>query len=178
MSRLALRAAVAAFALAVVVAAAPAVAGEHRFGVGVHYWKTAEDFEDLGLSSLDDFEDDGVSEVFSYQYLPQPLFRVEVDVEYFDDGLGFTGASAWTPQVYLLVGRGLYAGIGAGATYSEVLDGSWSDPYWAGRAGFEMRLLPHILLDLTAHYRFDAVSDLENVETDVLTFGVMLRFSL
>ena len=41
-----------------------------------------------------------------------------------------------------------------------------------------MPLLPHILLDLTAHYRFDAVSDLENVETDVLTFGVMLRFSL
>ena len=177
MRRLALRAALAAFALALLLVVAPAAAGEHRFGVGVHYWTTAEDFEDLGLSSLDDFEDDGVSEVFSYQYLPQPLFRVEVDVEYFDKGFGGATERAYSPQVFLLFGRGIYGGLGVGAIYSSGLVDDWSDPFYAARAGLDLLLLPKIHLDINANYQFDAWKQLDDVDTDTLTLGAIARFS-
>jgi hypothetical protein len=138
----------------------PAVssAGGHRIGFGYHYW----------------------APIVSYQYLFSPVTRFEVDLEYFSDGYGGSISKAYAPQVYLLFGRFLYAGLGVGITQSDgFLDGSdWSDPWYALRGGIELLLLPRIHLDINANYRVDAFKALENVDTDSLTLGASLRVSL
>lgn len=154
--------------------AAPAAAGEHRLGFGFHYWKTVDEIQDEGFDNLDD---NGVSEIFSYQYLPSPLLRWEVDVEYFDKGFGGSEESTYSPQVYLLFGRFLYAGIGGGILYSSGLADDWSDPWWAGKFGLDMLLLPKIHLDINANYRFGTFSELGSFDTDTLTLGAIARFS-
>lgn len=155
-------------------AARPAAAGEHRLGFGLHYWKTVDELQDEGF---DDIEDNGVSEVFSYQYLPSPLLRWEVDVEYFDKGFGGSEESTYGPQVFLLFGRFLYGGVGVGALYSSGLEDEWSDPYWAGKFGLDMLLLPKIHLDINANYKIDSWSQLGDLDTDTLTLGAVARFS-
>ena len=49
--------------------AAPVAAGEHRLGGGVHYWQSLDQLDD----DFPEFEiqDDGISAVISYQYLPR-----------------------------------------------------------------------------------------------------------
>jgi hypothetical protein len=155
-------------------AATPAQAGEHRLGFGFHYWKTVDELQDDGF---DDIDDNGVSEVLSYQYLPSPMLRWEIDLEYFDKGFGGATERAYSPQVFLLFGRGIYAGVGVGATYSSGLADDWSDPYYAAKAGFDLLLLPKIHLDINANYQFDAWNQLDNVDTDTLTLGAIARFS-
>lgn len=156
------------------VAVAPAQAGEHRLGFGFHYWKTVDELDDEGF---DDIDDSGLSQVFSYQYLPNPVLRWEIDVEYFDDGFAGATEEAYSPQVFLLFGRGIYGGLGVGATYSSGLIDDWSDPFYAARAGIDLLLLPKIHLDINANYRFDAWSELEDVDTETLTLGAIARFS-
>lgn len=152
--------------------AAPASAGEHRLGFGLHYWQSIEqlddDFPDF------DIQDDGVSEVLSYQYLAG-FIRFEVAAEYFDEG--FQGSLDWavSPQVYILAGRGIYGGLGVGATYSDFANGSWSDPYYIAKAGFDFLLLPKIHLDLNADYRFLEWEDLDDYDSDTITFGATVR---
>jgi hypothetical protein len=154
--------------------AAPAQAGEHRLGFGFHYWKTVDELQDDGF---DDIDDSGVSEVFSYQYLPSPVLRWEIDVEYFDKGFGGAIERAYSPQVFLLFGRGIYGGLGVGAIYSSGLADDWSDPFYAARAGLDLLLLPKIHLDINANYQFDAWKQLDDVDTDTLTLGAIARFS-
>ena len=167
-----------AFALALTVTAGPAQAGEHRLGFGFHYWKTLDQLKDQGVSNASDIDESGLSELFSYQYIPRGMLKIEVDIEHFKDGFGGATEAAYSPQVFLLVGRGIYAGVGVGATYSKTFDSSWSDPYYAAKAGIEWPLLPRMDLDLNANYRFDAWSELENVDTGTLTFGAVLRIAL
>lgn len=167
----------AGLALAGVIAtAAPVRAGEHRLGFGYHHWETVDD---LGLDDLDDIDDEGSSTVFSYQYLPGGLVRIEVDVEYFADGYGGSIEKAYAPQFYVLFGRFFYAGVGIGATQSDGFpDGDdWSDPWYAARAGLDILLVPKLHLDVNANYRADAFSALEEAETDALTLGASLRIA-
>jgi hypothetical protein len=165
---------------AVVLAAltpALAVAGEHRIGFGYHYWETLDDIE---IDELDEIDESGSAPVFSYQYLMNPFFRFEADVEYFADGYGGSTEKAYAPQVYLLFGRFLYAGVGVGVTQSDGFpDGDeWSDPWYAARAGLELLLLPRIHLDINANYRAAAFDALDEYETDSITLGASLRLSL
>jgi hypothetical protein len=165
-------------ALAAMLAAAiPALAaaGEHRIGFGYHYWKTVDDLDDLN-----DIEDEGYATVVSYQYLPGGLLRFEADVEYYPDGFGGTTESAYAPQIYVLVGRLVYAGVGVGVTQSDgfASGDEWSDPWYAARAGLDILLLPRLHLDINANYRVDAFEELEEVDTDALTIGAALRLRL
>ena len=127
--------------------AAPAMAGEHRIGGGLHYWQSVNQLDD----NFPDFEvqDDGFSEVVSYQYLAGFL-RFEAAAEYFDKG--FQGSRDWaiSPQVYVLAGRGIYGGLGVGVTYSDFAHGSWSDPFYIAKAGVDFLLLPKLHLDINA----------------------------
>ncbi len=152
----------------------PAQAGEHRLGFGFHYWKTVDELADQGFG---DIEDDGLSQVFSYQYLPGGFLRFEFDVEYFDKGFGGSTTRAYSPQFYVLVGRGIYAGVGVGATYSSGLADDWSDPYYAARAGVDLLMLPKFHLDINANYRFNAWDQLDEVDTETLTLGAIARFT-
>jgi hypothetical protein len=152
--------------------AAPVAAGEHRLGFGLHYWQSIDQLDD----QFPEFEvaDDGVSEVVSYQYLAG-FIRFEVAAEYFDKG--FQGSLDWavSPQVYILAGRGFYGGLGVGSTYSDFANGSWSDPYYIAKAGIDLLLLPKIHLDINADYRFLEWEDLDDYDTDTITFGATVR---
>jgi hypothetical protein len=171
-----LRAAVAAAAGAIVAGAGPAAA-EHRLGFGFHYWETVDELVDQGVDDLDEIETDGLSQVVSYQYVPGGLIKFEIDLEYFDKGFGGSTEEAYSPQVWVLVGSGIYAGVGAGMTYSSGLADDWSDPYYAARAGFDLLLLPRFHLDINANYKFDAWNELEDVDTETLTLAAVARFS-
>lgn len=154
------------------IASQPAAAGEHRIGFGLHYWQSLDSFDD----NLPDVEiqDDGLSEVVSYQYLAGFL-RFEAAAEYFDKG--FQGSTDWaiSPQVYLLAGRGIYGGLGVGVTYSDFASGSWSDPFYIAKAGVDFLLLPKLHLDVHADYRFLEWQDLDNYDSDSITFGAVAR---
>lgn len=164
---------VVALALAALVPAA-AKAGEHRLGFGYHYWQTVDDID---VDELDDIDDEGSAVVLSYQYLPGGLIRFEADVEYYDDGFGVGDGTAYSPQAYLLFGRGFYAGVGVGITKSDAFaDGDeWSDPWYAGRVGVDLLLLPRVHLDINANYRADAFRGLEDAEVDAMTLGASVR---
>jgi opacity protein-like surface antigen len=155
-----------------VLAAAPALAADHRIGLGVHHWQTVDDLADEGFEGLDD---SGTSGILSYQYMPEGIFSFELDMEYFADGFGGSTEAAWSPQVYLLVGHGLYAGVGAGTVYS---DGETSDPFYAAKVGVDFALIPHLSVDVNANYRFNDWSLIDEVDTDTVTFGAVLRVRL
>jgi|MudIll2142460700_1097286.scaffolds.fasta_scaffold420828_2 hypothetical protein len=155
------------------LAATPARAGEHRIGIGYHYFETVDDIHNLG-----DINDNGNSLVFSYQYLPGGLLRFEGDLEYYSDGYGGSTSTAWAPQAYVLLGRGFYGGVGIGATKSDFPNGdSWSDPWYAAKIGLDLLLLPKIHLDINANYRADAFNELDNAKSDAVTLGASVRLA-
>ena len=156
-------------------AGAPATAAEHLLGGGVHYWQTVDDLADEGFETIDD---EGESFVLSYQYVPAGLVKLQIDAEYFEKGFGGAAEEAIAPQVYLLVGNRLYAGVGIGMTYSDEFEDSWSDPFYAARVGLDFAILPRTHLDLNANYRANAFSQLDEADTDTVTLGAVLRFRL
>lgn len=164
-------------AASVLLAASSARAAEHRIGVGANYWKTIDDLEEQGISNVDEIDDSGVAEVISYQYLPKGILGFEVTLEHFPDGFGGSTDDAYSPQIYLVVGRGFYGAVGIGATNSSDFDGDWSDPFYAAKVGVNLGLLPHISLDLYGNYRFDAWSELNDADTDTVFLGAQVRVS-
>lgn len=164
-------------ALVALVALAPAAeAAEHRLGVGAQFWKTVDDLADDGFG---DIEDDGFSWVVGYQYRPSGLLSFELDLEWAGDGFGGSTESAYSPIAFILVGHGFYAGVGAGVTVSDGFeDDDVSDPFWIGRVGWDVALLPGLSVDVNANYRAGAFDELEGTSTDAITLGAVLRFSL
>ncbi|MGH9380683.1 MAG: hypothetical protein ACRD2Z_08740 [Thermoanaerobaculia bacterium] len=158
-----------------IIAATPAQAAEKRLGFGVHYWRTVDDIDDEGLG---DIEDDGVSYLGSYQILPGGLLSFEFDLEYFEAGFGGSEDAVFSPQAFLLVGHGLYAGVGVGVGYSDGFEDDVSDPFYIARVGFNMELLPKLFLDINANYQANAFSELDQADTDAITLGALLRFGL
>ena len=163
------------FALAagvLLLALAPAAeAAEHRFGLGVNYWRAVDDLVDEGF----DVEEDGLAPVLTYQYRPGGLLGVQVDLEYFVAGFGGSTSEAISPQVYVTVGGGLYGAVGIGVTYSSDFDDEFSDPFYAARLGLDFELLPKIHLDIHANYRADAFSELDEADTDTVILGAAVR---
>lgn len=161
-------------ALGIGLVASPAFAGEHRFGAGVHYWKNIEEISnDLPDVQVDE---DGLTGVLSYQYVAG-LMRFELAAEYFE--AGFQGAQDWAvaPQAYVLIGRGIYGGVGVAVTYGDFSGSDFSDPYFIAKVGFDMLLLPKIHLDVNADYRFARWEELDNYDTETITLGATVRFS-
>lgn len=155
-----------------VMLAAPAFAADHRIGAGVHHWQTVDDLADEGFEGL---EDEGTSGIVSYQYMPEGIFSLELDLEYFADGFAGSTEEALSPQAYLLIGHGLYAGAGVGVTHS---DGETSDLFYAARLGFDIAIIPRLSIDINANYRFDDWDLIDEVETDTVTLGALVRLRL
>jgi hypothetical protein len=152
----------------------PLAAGEHVIGIGANYFRTIDELEDSDF----EIEDDGLSTVASYQYRPQGLVAFEIDLEYFEKGFGGSTEAAYSPQAYLVLGRGWFAALGVGTTYSDGFEDEISDPFYAAKAGFNLGLLPKLALEIAGQYRFDAFSELDDADTDTIFLGAMLRFSL
>lgn len=152
----------------IVLTATSAYAGEHRIGGGANYWVSIDDIE-IGDNKLDD---DGIAFFGSYQYW-SGLFGIEVDAEFLPDRFG---ESAIAPQAYLLVGKGVYGGIGIGTTYT---DGDFAEePFFALKAGLNIELLPGIYADIYGNYRFNDTADFDDEESDIDTDTVFLGMAV
>jgi hypothetical protein len=79
---------------------------------------------------------------------------------------------------FVLLGKGLYGGVGAGISFSDGLVDNRSDPFWVARLGLDLLILPKTRLDLHADYRARAFDELDNVKTDGVTLGAAIRFRL
>lgn len=161
--------------LLVVGAAMPGRAAEKRFGLGVHYWETVSSLADKGFGHL---KDNGTSWLVSYQVAPRGLFTFEADLEYFNSGFGGSDEATFSPQFFVLVGHGLYAGVGIGANASNGFGNVLSDPFYIGRAGFDFELVPRLYIDVNANYQVDAFNQLSNTNTDAITLGAMVRWDV
>lgn len=151
----------------------PLSAAEHRIGVGLHYWTALDDFvDDL------DVDEDGLSGILSYQYRPGGLLSFELALEYFPDGFGGARDGTVSPQAFVLFGRGLYVGVGLGVSLSSDFGGDVSDPFYAGRIGFNMPLLPRVVLDINANYRAAAFDELDQLDSDAITLGASVRLKI
>ncbi|HBA85252.1 MAG TPA: hypothetical protein DCZ95_14285 [Verrucomicrobia bacterium] len=142
----------------------------NRLGVGAHYWTAVDNIDD------DNFDEDGVSWLASYQYWPG-LFGIEAAVEWLRDGFGGSEDDVFLPQAYLIFGKWIYAAAGIGGYYT---DGRMADdPFYALRAGLNLELLPYLFLDLNANYRFEEWDDLREegteIDTDTVTLGGAVR---
>jgi len=166
--------ALALLALAI-LAPLPALAGENTLGAGIHYWRTVDELRDDGVGDIDS---KGTSGVLSYQHFPGGPLGWEIDLEYFDKGFSGSTDEAYAPQVYLVLGHHFYAAVGVGVTYSSGLEKSPSDPFYAGRLGMSVLLLPSLSLDINANYRANTFKGLGNAETDTVTLGALLRVTL
>jgi hypothetical protein len=156
--------------------AAPALAAEHRLGVGIHYWQTRDDiFEDF------DLDENGATLVASYQFVPQEflrgLFRFDVDLEVYADGYGGSDETAFAPVGYITIGQKWYTSFGVGVVVSDGLEGSTSDPFFTGRLGWLIDF-DSWLLDVNINYRTDAFEELGDASLDVMNLGVYGRFRL
>jgi hypothetical protein len=161
-------------AFALLTAATPAAAVEHRLGLGVHSWKPANELaDDL---SVDDDRD--LAWVLSYQLVPVRVFKLEVDLEYFSNGFGGAGEEAWAPQVLLVLGDRFYAAAGAGWVYSQELEGDFSDTIYIARVGVDYPVLPRLRLDVSADQRSADLDGITEASGDTVTFAAVLRFQL
>ncbi|MCB1069730.1 MAG: hypothetical protein H7A43_06870 [Verrucomicrobia bacterium] len=149
-----------------------AMAGENRLGIGAHYWKTVDNVD------VQDIQEDGLAYVLTYQRLLGDLFRLGLELEYYPDEFVGSTDAAYSPQAILTAGGGLYAGLGVGMGYYE--DGWADEPYFLLRGGLEIELLPGIYGDIHLNYRAETFDDVTNaneeIDTDVLTVGVAVRF--
>jgi len=85
-----------------------------------------------------------------------------------------------TPQLYVLFGRAFYAGVGVASNYTNAGDGDFSDPFFIGKVGVDLLLLPKIHLDINADYRFNEFDELYeyDYDTETITLGATLRITL
>jgi hypothetical protein len=164
----------AAAVLLVAPALAAPAAAEHRLGGGIHYWRNLDELADQGF----DVEDEGQAPVLSYQYAPGGLLKLEIDLEYFEEGFGGAAEEAYSPLAFIVLGSGWYGALGGGVIVSSGFEDDVSDPFYAARVGLDMVLLPRFHLDINANYRFDAWSELGDADTDTVTLGAIVRFGL
>ena len=155
--------------VAAAVGVGEAAAGENRLGGGANYWVTIDDID------YNNVDENGMGFFASYQYW-ESLLGFELDLEFLPDRFG---DSALAPQAFMLIGRGIYAGFGIGAVYS---DGDFADKaFYALRAGFNFELLPGIYTDIYGIYRFNDTAELDNIkediDTDTVFLGAAVRFS-
>ena len=165
-----------AIALPAALAMSAPAAAEHRLGVGANYWRSIDE-----LADERDIEDDGIAYFATYQYRPGGLIGLEIDLEHFDEGFGGVTEEAYSPQIYVLVGSGWYAGLGAGVLYhrsgGDSSEDETSDVFYAAKLGVDITLVPKVHLDIAANYRFDALQDLDEADTDVVFLGAAVRFA-
>ncbi len=160
--------------LALLAAAAPAGAIEHRLGLGVHAWRTAGELWDDPTSE----KESDLSALLSYQLVPFRPLKLQLDLEFFPNGFGGSGEEAWSPQGLIVVGDRLYAALGAGVVYSQDLEGRFSDAIYIARLGIDLPVTSRLRLDVCADERSGDLDGLTAADEDTITFAVVLRTRL
>jgi hypothetical protein len=158
------------FAWMLLLCLAVPASADSSLGLGIHYWRAVSQI-------TRSFDRSGAAGMISYQYVPAGLFKIEGDLEYFPKGFGGADTTAWSPQVYLLLGNRLYAGVGAGVIYSKSFSGDFSKAFYAARIGTDLVVLPRLHLDVNANYRFKDWNQIDKANTDTITLGAVLRLA-
>ena len=150
-------------------AAKPAKAGDSKFrlGLGANYWVAIEDINDQG------FDNNGLSGLVTFQYVPTSFFKLELDVELRPDGFLGSTQSVWLPQTYLLLGNFIYAGAGVGMYYTD--GGFQNDPFFAFRGGIDIPI-GQFHVDINANYRFEGSLDSSDISSDTIFLGAAVRY--
>ncbi len=149
----------------------PLLSAQHTFGLGLHYGTVIDDMD------VTDIDTSGISYYFHYRYrFYRPLW-LELGLERLPDQFG---ESVYAPQAFLVIGNKIYAGVGAGAKYTN---GSFADePFYALKAGVSFSLPLWFCLDISAQYRFHDYTDIRDEErrigTDTVFLGGALRLVL
>ena len=146
---------------------APAKASKFRLGLGANYFTAIKDLDG------ENFDENGLSGLVTFQYVPNYFFKIEVDLELRPKGFNGSTESVWLPQTYLLLGNFIYAGAGIGMYYTD--GGFQSEPFFAFRGGIDIPLGP-VDLDINANYRFEGSLDTEDVNSDTVFLGVAIRY--
>jgi hypothetical protein len=160
----------AAVAGVLVATAAPTDArAELRIGAGVNYWVMLDDIE------VDDIDESGFSYLATLQ-LRGDLLGLGVDVELMPDRFG---EDVYSGQAYLIVGKGIYGAAGIGI---DSVDGEFADdPFFSLRLGLDLELLTGLHLDISANYRFNEKTNLDDlpdtIDTDTIFLGAALRLA-
>jgi hypothetical protein len=142
----------------------------HRLGIGAQYWTTVDSID------TENINEDGFSGIVSYQLIPTSMLKLEFDLEVAPDGIILPDKTAWAPEAYLIIGRGLYAGLGIGIWYAD--DKFMEEPFYALRAGVDLEILPSVYLDINGNYRFNNWNYeeiKEDIDGDTITLGAIVR---
>lgn len=145
--------------------------GQHSLGFGVNYWQVIDDID------IDDIEDNGFSYLAAYRY-DGGLLSLQAEVEVFPEDYAGAPKDVYSPQALVVLGESLFVAAGAGINYS---DGEFADdPYYLLRAGLSLIGLGPFQIDFHATYLFtDAGAfDVDDIDTDTITLGAMIRFEL
>ncbi|MBN1878734.1 outer membrane beta-barrel protein [bacterium] len=165
----------------------PALAGDHTFSLGVHYFYTidqisAELEDDLG----DSFHEEGLGYNFGYRYKFNPRFGLLAEAQLYPDGY-LDADSVFSPRILAVLGRSLYIGIGVGwnsvewenLTHDLHKSDNWTDSFYLLRLGLEFPILvEHLHLDINANYEFNNWNDVEEFDSDIITFGAGIKITI
>lgn len=159
--------------LCCLLGSAPAARGEPimQIGVGVNYWRALDDTFD------ESFDRDGLGWLISTRIMPSWPIHLGLEIERSPDNFVELEEPIYAPAAFLIVGRGIYAALGAGMYY---YDGTlYTDWFYIMRAGLMTELLPSLYLDINANYRFDQLNKIRDefseIDTDNVTLGAALR---
>ena len=149
----------------------PSARSEMQLGGGVHYWRTLDEID------VDDIDDDGLAWYLSFQIASESLVTLEIDIEQLPEEMGGGDDEIYAPIGYVLLGTGVYGGVGIGGYYS---DGEFhEDPVYALRAGLRVVVVDPVFLDINANYRFHEWDDVDEIDDDIgsetITLGVAAR---
>jgi hypothetical protein len=118
----------------------------------------------------------GSAFLISYQIVPAGLIRFEADLELLDGDRERDAEPDFAPQVFVVSGSTLYAGLGTGL---EVREGVPAEkPFYSLKAGVDLEVLPLVYLDFNAKTRLsDRSLDelIQEGEVEGLSVAGMLR---
>lgn len=162
-------------------------AGDHTFGIGFHYFYTLDDIEGHVKDELGDaYHDDGTAINFSYRYKWNDHVGILAEVQTYPDGY-LDAEDMISPRLLLVLGQSFYIGGGVGwnkVDWEEVTDDfhnddEWTDSFYMIRAGIEFSIFTeHLFLDINANYEFNEWNDIDDFDSDIMTFGAGLKFTL
>lgn len=144
--------------------------GPHSLGAGIHYWVATDDIDSR------DFLEDSYALVVSYQYT-FGFFSLEADLEYFPERYAGFDERTWSPQIFLLLGTRLYAGLGVGTFYT---DSDFRDEFFVLRLGLDLPISRSWSVDVNANYHWTDFENIRDIDEDLggdsITLGAMLRY--
>ena len=166
-------------AIAVAIAAVMAVAvsahaKSFEIGAGATYWYSIDEAKDKS------FDRDGLGYSASCEIYLTDYLALALEVERTPENFVFLEKELYLPAAYVVLGDGVYIGLGAGTYY---YDSDFVDDYWyALRGGFKIPFFGGgLVLDVNVNYRSENWDDIkevtEKVGSETLMVGAALRLA-